>query len=263
MRKNMSQSNKNIAIARINSQLDKLRTAKRPLEDYLYPWKDRTIRMLINVIVEEELNLFADISGDTWDKEALAYDNFLVDILEGVNKNPDFFLIKDQLDEPKTLKTKANIKAGTSKSNKIFIVHGHDSLTKTEVARTLEQLDLEAIILHEQPNEGKTIIEKFERDASQVSFSVVILTPDDIGYPKNKEKDAKPRARQNVVLELGYFSGILGRSNVCVLYKGGVEIPSDYLGVIYIPIDEDGAWKYKLSRKLKQAGLEIDLNKLI
>lgn len=122
---------------------------------------------------------------------------------------------------------------------------------------------MEAIILHEQPNEGKTVIEKFERDASQVSFAVVLLTPDDIGYPKNKQKEAKSRARQNVVLELGYFSGILGRSNVCVLYKDEVDIPSDYLGVVYVPFDKEGAWRFNLSKELKQAGLSIDLNKLV
>lgn len=142
-------------------------------------------------------------------------------------------------------------------------MHGHDSLAKTEVARIIEKLGLEAIILHEQANQGKTVIEKFERDASQVQFAIILLTPDDVGYPKNKQDDAKPRARQNVILELGYFSGILGRSNICVLYKEGVEIPSDYLGVVYIPYDKADAWKLGLGRELKQAGMAIDMNKLI
>ncbi len=136
-------------------------------------------------------------------------------------------------------------------------------MAKIELARTLEKLKLDAIVLHEQPNEGKTVIEKFERDASKVSFAVVLLTPDDFGYPKGKPDEAKPRARQNVVLELGFFSGALGRSNVCVLYKGDLEIPSDYLGVVYVPMDDGGAWKFALARELRQANLPVDLNNLV
>ena len=142
-------------------------------------------------------------------------------------------------------------------------MHGHDSLSKTEVARTLEKLGLEAIVLHEQPNEGKTIIEKFERDASQVGFAVVLLTPDDIGYPKNKPDSKKARARQNVILELGYFCGVLGRSNVCVLFKGDTEMPSDYLGVVYVRMEDSGAWRFNLAKELKQAGVPVDLNNLV
>lgn len=259
----MEKTNLDKTLELISKLLKKLQSLNQPLSTYLPQWKDRTIRMLENLVVDAELDLFADINEDTWEKETISCQQFLIDLMEGIAENPEFFLIENDVFNSGTETIKPRNKTKKSISNRVFIVHGHDSQLKTEVARTLEQLGLEAIILHEQPNEGKTIIEKFERDASQVSFSVVILTPDDIGYPKNKEKDAKPRARQNVVLELGYFSGILGRSNVCVLYKGGVEIPSDYLGVIYIPIDEDNAWKYKLSKELKQAGLEIDLNKLI
>jgi predicted nucleotide-binding protein len=148
------------------------------------------------------------------------------------------------------------------KFKKIFVVHGHDSEAKIELARTIEKLKLIAVILHEQPNEGKTIIEKFERDASQVSFAVVLLTPDDIGYPKSNPDSMKPRARQNVILELGFFTGALGRSNVCVLYKGDVEIPSDYMGVTYIPMDDGGAWRFALGKELRQANLTVDLNDL-
>lgn len=112
-------------------------------------------------------------------------------------------------------------------SRDIFVVHGHDNEAKQAVARVIEKLNLHAVILHEKPDRGKTVIEKFEHH-SNVGFAVVLLTPDDIGYPKDTPSEAKPRARQNVVLELGYFIGILGRSNVCPLLKGDVEIPNDY-----------------------------------
>lgn len=143
----------------------------------------------------------------------------------------------------------------------IFIVHGHDEAAKESVARFVEKLGIEAIILHEQPNAGRTIIEKFE-DHSNVGFAIVLLTPDDIGAPKDRTNETKPRARQNVILELGYFMGKLGRGRVCALYKEGVEIPSDYQGVLYIPMDSAGAWRMALAKEIKNAGIDVDLNKL-
>ena len=146
--------------------------------------------------------------------------------------------------------------------NKIFIVHGHDEAVKQSLARFLEKLGIEVVILHEQPNRGRTIIEKFE-DYSDVGFAVVLLTPDDLGGSKNELDNLLPRARQNVILELGFFIGKLGRERVCALYKGDLEIPSDFSGVIWIRMDREGAWQFKLSRELKAAGLNIDLNKLV
>ena len=131
-------------------------------------------------------------------------------------------------------------------TNEIFVIHGRDNEAKETVARFLQNLGLTPVILHEQPNQGRTIIEKFERNA-QVGFAVALLTPDDVGALKNEEKNLKLRARQNVVFELGYFLGRLGRERVCALTKGNVEIPSDYVGVVYIPLD-DGGWKMEAGR---------------
>ena len=145
-------------------------------------------------------------------------------------------------------------------TREIFIVHGHDGPAKDSVDSFLRQLELEPIILHERPNEGRTIIEKFERYAD-VGFAVVLLTPDDVGGPAGRDNDLKPRARQNVILELGFFLGKLGRKRVCPLVKGGVEIPSDYDGVVYIEMDEAEGWKTKLIRELKAAGFDVDANR--
>jgi predicted nucleotide-binding protein len=147
--------------------------------------------------------------------------------------------------------------------HRIFLVHGHDEAVIQTVARFLERLDQEVIILREQPNSGRTIIEKFE-DYADVGFAVVILTGDDRGGTKDaKADDQKPRARQNVILELGYFLGRLGRDRVCVLYQEGVEIPSDYSGVLYTPLDKAGAWRLDLAKELKAAGLSVDMNKAL
>ncbi len=116
------------------------------------------------------------------------------------------------------------------RSRKVFIIHGHDNGTKEEVARFLSKISLEPVILHEQPDRGRTIIEKFE-DYADVSFAVALLTPDDIGAAKREPDTMRDRARQNVIFEFGYFIGKLSRAGACALVKDGVEIPSDYSGV--------------------------------
>ncbi len=148
--------------------------------------------------------------------------------------------------------------AGTTKQ--IFIVHGRDEQLKETAARFLEKLGLLPIILHEQPDKGRTVIEKFEQCA-EVGFAVVLLTPDDVGSLKDGE--LHPRARQNVIFELGYFIGRLGRERVVALHRDEVELPSDYAGVIYTSVDAGGAWKFALARELKAAGMDVDLNRIV
>jgi len=123
-------------------------------------------------------------------------------------------------------------------------------------------LNLEPIVLPEQPNLGDTIIEKLER-TSPVAFAVVLLTPDDKGCPATDTSTLRPRAHQNVVFELGFFIGMLGGRKVCALYAEGVELPSDFQGVVYILFDASGTWRLLLARELKASGLDIDLNKAL
>lgn len=145
-----------------------------------------------------------------------------------------------------------------SDNTKVFIVHGHDDLAKTELARFLEKLELDPIILHEQANSGKTIIEKIE-EYSNVGYGVVLYTPCDHGA--KKEEKTKPRARQNVVFEHGFLNGKLGRNRVAALVKDSVEIPNDISGLVYISMN--GNWQTELAKDLKKAGYAIDMNKLI
>lgn len=148
----------------------------------------------------------------------------------------------------------------------VFVVHGHDHGMKETIARFLSKAGLNPIILHEQADEGKTIIEKFEKHAD-VSFAVAIFSRDDLGVARNDipktepiEKVLRPRARQNVVLEFGYFMGALGRKNVRAIVEEGVETPSDYSGVLFIPFDASDGWRLRLVKELKAAGLDIDAN---
>ena len=141
-------------------------------------------------------------------------------------------------------------------SNSVFIVHGHNEEAKEAVARFISKLGLEPVILHERPNNGKTIIEKLESNSENISFAVVLLTPDD-KIAIDGDSSVKYRARQNVIYELGFFSAKLSRSRVCVLKKGEVEVLSDYLGVVYVEMDKSGSWKNQLTREIKDAGLPV------
>ena len=137
--------------------------------------------------------------------------------------------------------------------NDVFIVHGRDDGAKDSVARVVrEDLELKPIILQEEPDEGNTVIEKLERCSSNVGYAIALVTPDDIGTLKDKEDDElNPRARQNVVFELGYFMGKLGRKRVCLLLKDQVELPSDISGIVYISVDPNDGWKARLQRNIR------------
>ena len=190
-----------------------------------------------------------DTSTYTW----LHFTKVVQNRLTWLAKIPPLFLSKKKPEEKESIQY----------NNKIFIVHGHNNEVKESVARFIEKLGVEAIILHEQPNIGKTIIEKFEK-YSKVGYAIILLTGDDIGGPKNNDKSTfKLRARQNVILELGYFIGLLGRQRVCALLEKGVEIPSDYDGILFVRYDESSTWKMELLRELKAIGYKIDVNQIL
>lgn len=142
--------------------------------------------------------------------------------------------------------------------SKIFIVHGHDGELQQAVARLIEKQGIEAIILSEQANKGKTIIEKLEEN-SDVSCAICLFTPDDTGKANN-ETNYKARARQNVVLEAGYFMGKLGREHVVYIAKEGIELPSDLQGVVYTNANN---WQFDLLKELREIGYPMDFNKLL
>jgi hypothetical protein len=138
----------------------------------------------------------------------------------------------------------------------VFIVHGHDEALKETVARHVAKItDQEPIILHEKANQGRTIIEKFEDHAAEAGFAIVLGTADDVGTIGGVDVS---RARQNVVFELGFFFGLLGRGKVAFIYDSVVELPSDINGVAYIPLSD---WKHDLPREMRAAGIDLDMNK--
>lgn len=147
------------------------------------------------------------------------------------------------------------------KNKKVFIVHGHNNELKEATARLVEKIGLEAVILHEQANEGLTIIQKLEKQAD-VGYAIILYTPCDEGRKKGS-RNSKPRARQNVVFEHGLFMGKLGARRVCALRKSEVEMPSDAQGILYIEVkDGSNDWMYQVAKELKNAGYDVDLNKI-
>ena len=146
----------------------------------------------------------------------------------------------------------------------IFVVHGHDDAHKYELMRLLDRTAIESdsIVLHEQANSGATILEKFERHAQTASCAVVLLTGDDEGRLRGGDVSLRPRGRQNVILELGVFIGLLGRNHVVVLKDPDVEVPSDLSGLVYLTLDNGGAWRYELLKELAAMGIKVDANRV-
>ena len=144
-------------------------------------------------------------------------------------------------------------------NNSIFIVHGHDNGMKYKIKDLLKTLGLNPIILHEQANLSRTIIEKIEKYGCEASAAIILFTPDDVGNAKNEE-ELMLRGRQNVVLEAGFFIGLLGREKtILVKTDKSIEFPGDLSGVVYC----NGSDNLEIAKELKAIGFDIDLNKLI
>ena len=143
----------------------------------------------------------------------------------------------------------------------VFVVHGRNQEVLKSVMVFLKNLGLNPIILSEQPGKGRSIIKKFE-DHAQVKYAIALLTPDDKAVLNKSTGKKKLRARQNVIFEMGFFVGSLGRERLAALRLGEVEIPSDYVGVEYIKLDER-TWKRKLYKELREAGFSIDVEESV
>ncbi len=179
-------------------------------------------------------------------------DSLILDVKNDEYDFPEFD--SESQDLPRSSSSEKNLSS-------VFIVHGHDGEVKERTARFIEKLGLTAIILHEQASRGRTIIEKIEK-YSNVGFAIVLYTPDDLGNVKSETEGGtlKSRARQNVIFEHGYLMGRIGRENVIPLVAGSVELPNDISGMVYI---SDRDWQVDIAKEMKDAGYEVDFNKLL
>lgn len=204
------------------------------------------------------------------ESEPYSYDNSILDTFGNIDRTnlargrlEELQSILEQLDffeeaVAPALPESIQERIASASGSRVFVVHGHDEEAKLKVVRFLRSLDLDPIILDMEPNRGRTIIEKLEECGGGAFFTVVILTPDDNGKAVFEE-DSKPRARQNVIFELGFFVARLGRERVVALYSEGVELPSDFHGVLYIPLNDDD-WQTRLAREMHEIGIQIDLD---
>jgi predicted nucleotide-binding protein len=263
--------NKKNAISKLHRQLAQIRSVKAiaPLGATFWKWQRDTQVLLSNIYTEDKspvLDFREIISNLKYRIETSPknlHDNEYVKGLERAESLLESCIqeISDYWPEGDNLESETDKQDQLGKA--VFLVHGHDEAVLHQTARLLEKFDLAVVILRELPNAGRTIIEKFV-DYSDVRFAVVLLTGDDRGGEKSLDFDRqKLRPRQNVILELGYFLGKLGRNHVCALYQKDVEIPSDYDGVLFVQLDQGGAWRFELARELKAAGIDIDMNKVL
>jgi predicted nucleotide-binding protein len=241
-------------------QIDKL-LQLRTDDPEVAKWENFTEQIIIKAFGEPHDNLSAFISakyvGDLWANmsDQALQENFQ----KGLNKRKS--LLEGFVEQLKVFGSYEESQPSVKKhlSKKIFIVHGHDERAKSEFALILTRLGLEPIILHEQPSQGMTVIEKLEKH-SDVGFAFILLTPDDKGCKGGQENNLLPRARQNVVFEFGLFVGKLGRNRVCCLYTGNVELPSDLHGLVYLPFNNSvNEIQLDIVKELRAAGYEVNI----
>lgn len=233
-------------------------------------WHEVTICMLSSIFDSEiEIAKFEEAwpEADVEDDEEEAFEDFEERLRKGVGAQVDHLVaLRDSLPHYSMTKSGSRDRAADKPTDpkKVFVVHGHDMEALAAVERFLKRVGLTPVVLYKQLNKGKTIIEKFEKNA-EVGYAIVLFTPDDVAFAKStldESNEMERRARQNVVLELGYFFGTLGRANVCPLLKGGVTIPSDAHGIGYVEMDDGGRWRRDVAGEMKAAGLEVRMSSL-
>lgn len=152
----------------------------------------------------------------------------------------------------------------------IFIVHGHDEIALDEVKAFVSSIGVRPIVLRESAGPDQSLLQRFFRVAGEAKFAVVILSADDVGAarvqfdePSVGERSLQFRARQNVILELGFFYGQLGWDHVFVLLKQpdrvfpNFEMPSDIGGAVYDRMSQTGRWKQELQERMRKAGFRV------
>lgn len=250
------------------SNKEKIEIALENMCKQLYNNSERTLYKFISFIIES----FCTSSNSTLNLKGLKEELFLMGIakFDDINKWDNS---KSNIQTTKTVKPHVttivsnpitdsyNMGNSHPVKKQVFIVHGHDDQLKTKVENVLLKLGLEPIILSQEPNEGDTIIEKFERKSSNADYAIILLTADDKGMPKN-DKRYRFRARQNVIYEMGYFRAKLGKRNLCYMYEEEVELPSDIKGIGYVAVNNNDKWQFELVKELQSCGFNVSADSL-
>ena len=148
---------------------------------------------------------------------------------------------------------------------RVFVVCGTDGEMKQAVTNALTKLRLVPVVMCEEPSQGRKIVERFQ-DYADVGLAVVLLSPDDSVYVKDEPPTKrKLRPRQDVVFELGFLLGKLGKGNVLVFFRecSNFEIPTDFEGIKVTAFDDRDSWKLALIRELTNCGYNVDTDRIL
>ena len=245
-------------------------------------WKKRVEGLLIHGLGESSKQVYdfrwisyydavAEMnSRDDWAVEAVTYDA-AANFQDGLNSaSTQLLAIKEDVEKhfAGDVVTDKDIGGNTLPGNKVFIVHGHDEKLLLAVEKAIRTLALEPIVLKEQPDEGMTLIQKFEKNSEEVGFVVFLLTNDETATVHKTQK-TEAHARQNVIFEMGYFFNEFRRSDgshrgILALLQEGVAKPGDIDGLVYCQYHEgDDGWKLRLAKELSAAGVVFDQSKVL
>jgi len=209
--------------------------------EQLKRWKEYTVELLReNVSESESLGLSSKRVGSFMMgqpmrnllTEGKMYSAFMLALLDELQKNPERVLRRNA---PEGNVAVVPIPEPTA-SRTVFLIHGHDELNLLRLSKLLkDRWKLDSIVLKDKPGKGRTLIQKFEEEAPAASFAIALLSPDDVVQGTGSEY---PQARPNVVFELGWFYGRLGRDRVCILLRAKTKIHSDLDGISRIDFVE-------------------------
>lgn len=241
---------KSIGVVNMNEKLEKLLAETEALDfhltsDKLYALKPRLKLLAESILKTDKYNSLIDGIGIYEEEKVQGIIKLMIENYEINNMNNDI---------PENSKSYQSLNKKDNKEGKIFIVHGHDGELKYNVSNWLHEIGLSPIILHERANGGVTSIIQKIKENSDVDCAIILMTADDEGKAIN-EPNYKKRARQNVVLEAGYFIGKLGAERVIILRDEEIETPGDLGGCIYIIADRYDGWRDKVKKEFKTMGI--------
>jgi predicted nucleotide-binding protein len=225
--------------------------------EQLRRWKENSVQVLSESVSETESQKLRSKRLGSFtmgqplqnlNEEVKMYRAFLVALLEDIEASPERVLRL-----PASGPQAVEIPEPTG-SRVVFIIHGHDELNLLRLRQLLKQRwALDSVVLKEKPGKGRTLIEKFEEEALVATFALALLTPDDVVSATDSEY---PQARPNVIFELGWFYGRLGREKVCILLGRDTKIHSDLDGISRINFRESvEETTTEIETELKAAGL--------
>jgi predicted nucleotide-binding protein len=241
---------------------EKNKWADWPSEDHVTGWPDWQMPGLLDDAKLLAYSLYESIAAggprDVFNLgHALFHYNKFDDNLRELNSTFIGYLAQALEDIVNANPEKSGEKPKLVDGGTVFIIHGHDASLKMEVQLLMHRAGVQSVVLHEMVDRGRTIIEKLIGETDRAGYAIALLTPDDL------TDGGQGRARQNVILEIGYFLGKLGKERIRMIVKDSVDVPSDLQGILYEKHDANGAWKMRLLKEMRAVGIFVDLQSVM